>query len=104
VLRALDLVDFFDEVLGGDGPLPRKPDPTALRTLIAQSGGLPAMLVGDSPIDAQTAAACGCPFVWARYGFGAARFEAPPSTPYVLDRPSDLAEVLDRIERIEQGS
>ena len=37
------------------------------------------LLVGDSPVDRGTARAAGSPFAWARYGFGAARFDdAPP--------------------------
>jgi phosphoglycolate phosphatase-like HAD superfamily hydrolase len=61
------------------------------------------MLVGDSPVDYQTANAAGCAFVWARYGFGAQRFEMPPATPYVLERPSDFAAVLDRYAAITSG-
>jgi hypothetical protein len=41
--------------------------------------------------------------VWARYGFGAQRFEMPPATPYVLERPSDFAAVLDRFAAITSG-
>jgi phosphoglycolate phosphatase-like HAD superfamily hydrolase len=62
------------------------------------------VLVGDSPIDWATAEAAGCWFVWARYGFGARRFNAPPDTPYVLDRPADFVEVLDRLAAIGQGA
>jgi len=39
ILDGLDLARFFaaDAVLGGDGPFARKPDPAALRHLIAQA-------------------------------------------------------------------
>lgn len=103
ILEHLNLGSYFEDVLGGDGPHPRKPDASALEMLRTKSGGLPTLMIGDSPIDAQTAAAGGCPFVWARYGFGAARFDAPPVTDYVLDRPADLAAVLDRFERVSRG-
>lgn len=104
ILERLDLIAFFDEVIGGDGPFPRKPDPTALAVLTKKSGDLPTLMIGDSPIDAKTAAAAGCTFVWARYGFGRARFDEPPDTSYVLDQPSDLADVIDRFEGISQSA
>ena len=78
LLEALGLRGFFTRVIGGDGEYGRKPDP----------GGL----------QAQAAAAASCPFVFARYGFGAVKFgQAPPATPYVVDHPRDLAAVLDEI-------
>jgi phosphoglycolate phosphatase len=101
ILDALGLAPYFDTVVGGDGPLGRKPDPRGLLSLIE---GRPALLVGDSPVDAQTAHAAGCGFAWARYGFGAQRFEDPPETPWVLERPSDLPAVLDRFAAVAGGS
>ncbi|MFN2448042.1 MAG: HAD family hydrolase [Vicinamibacterales bacterium] len=100
ILDGLALAELFDEVIGGDGPWPRKPNPAGLRALAARVGNLPTMLVGDTPFDAETAAAAGFAFGWARYGFGAGRFrEHPPATSYVVDRPSDLVEVVDRFAR-----
>ena len=60
--------------------------------------GEPIVMVGDSPIDARTAEAAGCPFVFARYGFGAAKFgDQPALTPYVIDHARELSVILDRI-------
>jgi phosphoglycolate phosphatase len=102
ILDALGLTPFFSAVVGGDGPLGRKPDP---RGLLSLAPGGPALLIGDSPVDAETAAAASCGFVWARYGFGASRFDAgPPDTPWVLERPSDLPAVVDRFAAIAGGS
>lgn len=98
ILEGLGLAEFFDAVIGGDSALGRKPAPDALQSLAG--GAEHVLLVGDSPIDWQTAVAAGCDFVWARYGFGAQRFEQPPDTPYVIDRPADLAAVLDRTRAI----
>ena len=95
ILDALGLTRYFVHILGGDGPHARKPDPAGLRLL--GSGSKTVVLVGDSPIDWETAIAAGCTFVWARYGFGAARFDARPDTPFVLERPSDFVAALDRI-------
>jgi phosphoglycolate phosphatase len=103
ILEALGLSAAFDRVIGGDGPYPRKPDPGGLRALIGESPR--ALLVGDSPIDYRTAVAAGRPFVWAQYGFGAARFDgAVPETPYLLDRASDLVEVFERFASSTAGS
>jgi phosphoglycolate phosphatase len=102
ILEALGLAKYFDIILGGDGVHGRKPDPAGLRAAAAAAGHV--MLVGDSPIDYETARAAGIAFVWARYGFGAQRFAEPPSTPYMLARPSDLAAVLDRFVAVTSGT
>jgi len=61
ILAGLDLARHFadDAVLGGDGPLPRKPDPAGLRHLGARANvtGESTLLVGDSVIDWRTARA-----------------------------------------------
>jgi phosphoglycolate phosphatase len=103
ILDALNLTRYFDDIIGGDGPHGRKPDPAGLRSLM--NGESRALLVGDSPIDWRTAQAAGCAFAWARYGFGAARFDGEmPSTAFVLERPADLGAVLDRFHATTTGS
>jgi phosphoglycolate phosphatase len=98
LLDALGLLPYFETVIGGDSPAGRKPGIAGLRSV--SQGAEHVIVVGDSPIDAETATNAGCDFVWARYGFGAARFERPPDTPYVIDRPADFAAVLDRLHAI----
>jgi phosphoglycolate phosphatase len=98
VLEGLGLRDFFSTVVGGDNPLGRKPGPAALIALAGEHASAGTLLVGDSPIDYETARAANVPFGWARYGFGASRFGPDlPRTPYVLDKPSDLVSILDRL-------
>ena len=95
ILEALGLRGFFSRIIGGDGELGRKPDPAGLRSLQALAPGDGMVMIGDSPADWQTAEAAGVPFVFARYGFGAARFgSAPPATPLVIDHPRELEAVL----------
>jgi len=52
ILAGLDLARFFDEeaIVGGDGPLPRKPDPAGLQRLMSRARATPSttLLVGDS--------------------------------------------------------
>jgi phosphoglycolate phosphatase-like HAD superfamily hydrolase len=63
------------------------------------------LLVGDSPVDFETAVAAGSAFAWARYGFGARRFgREAPDTPYVLDAPQDLPPVVERLAGIFSGT
>jgi phosphoglycolate phosphatase len=73
--RLLDILGvrrFFFEVLGGDGPWPRKPDPAGLEYLMAAAGALPqtTIMVGDSMVDVETATRASARMCVARYGFG----------------------------------
>jgi phosphoglycolate phosphatase len=96
ILDALDLASAFDEasVLGGDGPLPRKPDPAGLRHLAASAGAplSSTLLIGDSSVDLHTARAADAPLCLARYGFG---FEGVRAGDVIVtDRLVDRAEEL----------
>jgi phosphoglycolate phosphatase len=98
LLEALGLRGFFTRIIGGDGEYGRKPDPAGLHALRALAPADPVVLIGDSPADALTAVAADCPFVFARYGFGAVKFgTAPPATPFNVDHPRELSAVLDLI-------
>jgi phosphoglycolate phosphatase len=96
ILDGLDLSRHFppDAVLGGDGPFPRKPDPTALLHLAARvgAGANATLLVGDSAIDWRTARAAGTQVCLARYGFGfdSIRVEELTAEELVIDAPLDL--------------
>jgi phosphoglycolate phosphatase len=72
ILSGLDLRDAFEEVIGGDGPYPRKPDPAGLHALMAAAGTAApdTLLVGDSAIDLQTAQRAGVRCCLVSYGFG----------------------------------
>ena len=74
ILDGLSLSRHFapDAVVGGDGPLPRKPDPAGLRHLMARSGAgaSASLMVGDSAIDLNTARAASTAIYLVRYGFG----------------------------------
>jgi phosphoglycolate phosphatase len=72
ILDGLQIAALFDDVIGGDTPLPRKPDPGGLRHLMAAAGADAAetIMVGDSAIDLRTARAAGTGICLVRYGFG----------------------------------
>jgi phosphoglycolate phosphatase len=72
ILSALGLRDLFDEVVGGDGPHARKPDPTSLLAMMQSAGatGERTLLVGDSGIDHETAHRASARCCLVSYGFG----------------------------------
>jgi len=78
ILDGLGIRDLFDAVIGGDGPLPRKPDPAALHALIHDSGAAPhtTLLIGDSAIDHETAVRAGVRCCLVSFGFGYRGFPA----------------------------
>ena len=96
VLDGLQLAAFFDAdaVIGGDGPLGRKPDPAGLLRLCARARVPPseAMLVGDSLVDWETARAAGTAICMARYGFGFREFpqEKLNGAERLIDSPREL--------------
>lgn len=99
ILDGLGVRTQFVAVVGGDGPFPRKPDPAGLRSLAAHAGGGPIVFVGDSDVDAQTAARAAAPFVLAGYGFGAARV-AGDATPFVAATAADLPRAIGEALRL----
>lgn len=100
ILESLGLRGFFSRIVGGDSEYGRKPNAAGLLTLQALAPGDRLVMVGDSPVDYKVAVNAGCPFVFARFGFGAPKFgEAPPDTEYVIDHARELDAVVARITR-----
>lgn len=75
LLDAFGWSSYFAGVIGGDGPHPRKPDPSGLASLMTQSAMAPAhtIMVGDSMADVEVARRAGVRMCFAAYGFGSAR-------------------------------
>jgi len=76
ILDGLGIDDLFEVVVGGDGPLGRKPDPAALNALMSEFGATPhtTLLVGDSAIDHETAIRAGVRCCLVSFGFGYQNF------------------------------
>jgi phosphoglycolate phosphatase len=102
ILTMLGLRHHFVEVIGGDGPHARKPDPAGLEHLMASHGATPAqtVLVGDSPVDVETARRAGTHCCVVSYGFGFAAFEdvALHATVPVAANISELIRALESFE------
>lgn len=97
ILEALGLRGYFTRVIGGDSEYGRKPDPAGLLALQSLAPGEPLVMIGDSPADWKVSVNANCPFIFARFGFGAAKFETPPDTTLVIDHPRELDGVLNRL-------
>ncbi len=72
ILEGLGIADLFDQVVGGDGPLGRKPEPDALQALMRDFGATTTttVMVGDSAIDHETAIRAGVRCCLVSFGFG----------------------------------
>jgi phosphoglycolate phosphatase len=98
ILAALGLRDAFAEVIGGDGPYPRKPDPAGLGAMMASAGAIArdTLLVGDSPIDLETARAAGVACCLVSYGFGFRQeLRTPKPDVRIADDAAGLAQAID---------
>jgi phosphoglycolate phosphatase len=100
ILAALDLRELFDDVVGGDGPLPRKPDPASLQALMQRAGATATntLLVGDSTIDHETAKRASARCCLAVYGFGFRSFPAEQLTgdEWIAEDAEALTAVIER--------
>lgn len=94
ILRLLGLESAFGAVIGGDELGLRKPDPRHLLAVIDALGGGPALYVGDSEVDAQTARAAGVPFVAMRHGYSRGPVEALGAVA-VLEELGELPELVE---------
>ena len=107
MLDGLGLRGYFRDVLGGDTPFGRKPDPAALLHLASSAGAHPqdTLMVGDSPIDLATARNAGTRICLARYGFG---FRFSPADfrgdELFVDAPAGLVDLLERVNGADGDS
>ena len=98
ILAGLGIRDLFDEVIGGDGPWPRKPDAAGLEAAMTRAGASPerTLLVGDSAIDVETARRASARCCVAAYGFSAWTIDdAAAAGAWSVAAPSELPAVFD---------
>lgn len=97
ILSAFGLADTFQCVIGGDSLPLRKPDPAPLHAAAKALGEAPAIYVGDSEVDAETAVNAGIPLVLFTRGY---RKTAVKNLPHVrnfddfVDLPGIVAGLL----------
>lgn len=101
LLDAFDLRKYFADIVPGDGDAPRKPDPAGLTALVERAGvdASRALMVGDSPVDVQTAINAGVPMCLVRYGFGFAKVSGleRARAAHEVDRPEAVTAVITRL-------
>ena len=99
ILDGLGLLDLFHDVVCGDGPLPRKPDPASLVALMDGAGVEPsqALMVGDSLIDHETAQRASARCCMAAYGYGYLTFPKRRLTgeEWVAESPADVTRAIE---------
>ena len=104
ILTGLGLRGLFDEVIGGDGPFPRKPDPTSLLALMDRAGATSdnTLLVGDSRIDHQTARKAAVRCCLAAYGFGYETFPLDQlnGEEWIAANPAGLTAIIERFTAV----
>ena len=105
ILEGLGLRGAFDEVIGGDGPYPRKPDPAGLNAMMtaANAAAVDTLLIGDSAIDLETAKRGGVSCCLVSYGFGFRRELLQQQGPGVLVA-SNAAELQHAIDAWLEGA
>jgi phosphoglycolate phosphatase len=98
ILDELGVGDLFEDVVGGDGPLPRKPDPAGLQELMRRAEAPPeaTLMIGDSFIDYETARRAGARCCLAAYGFGYETFpvERLSGEEWIAKDTAALADVI----------
>lgn len=97
ILTHFGLRHRFGAVCGGDGPLPRKPEPEGLLHLAAAFGSEPSctLMVGDSIVDMRTARNAGTACCVAAYGFGFPGRHVVEQEPglLIVDQPEALLSI-----------
>ena len=87
-------------MIGGDGPLPRKPDPASLFAAMerAAAAASQTLLIGDSAIDHETAVRASSQCCLATYGFGYVMFprERLTGKEWMAAGPGELPAMFDR--------
>ena len=106
ILEGLGIRDLFEEVVGGDGPLGRKPDPAALHALMCDCRATPTttLLVGDSAIDHETALRAGVRGCLVSFGFGFQNFphERLRTDDWIATNALQLRTILEKFAELTE--
>jgi phosphoglycolate phosphatase len=98
ILETFGLSRYFQWIVGGDGPWPRKPFPDGIRFLMRQASAGPSetILIGDSAVDLQTSRNAGVRICLARYGFGYVDLSVGDLSgeEVLVDAPAEIAQLL----------
>jgi phosphoglycolate phosphatase len=98
ILGGLGWLRWVESLVGGDSLPTRKPHPAGLERVLALAGTAhaSALMVGDSVIDRDTAAAAGVPFCGVAWGFASEELRAAAPAVRLAADASALAAVIAR--------
>lgn len=96
VLTGLGLAGFFGSIVGGGRGPALKPDPAPYLLCAEELGGGPSVFVGDSEVDAETAAAARVPFLLFTEGYRKGPVAAQASFADFADLPGLVAGLADQ--------
>jgi phosphoglycolate phosphatase len=98
IVALLGWAPLFDDVVGGDNPLGRKPEPHALLAMMKAAGvtAVQTMLVGDSKVDLDTARRAGVRCCLVSFGYG---FESVDKAP--IEGETIVKDVATLVREIE---
>ena len=99
ILEEMGLNGYFQAVLGGDSLAVKKPDPEPLRATFRALGAESGIYVGDSEVDAATAAAAGIPFALFTEGYRKTPVEDLPHA-HAFDDFAALPGIVDQMVRM----
>ena len=97
ILKALNFLQHFDSILGGDSLEVQKPDPKGLQLLISKLN-CPAkqvLMIGDSSIDIETGKQAGVLTCGVTYGLGNLDVLRDSKPDYLIDNLSQLKLLFD---------
>ncbi|MBU1175218.1 MAG: HAD-IA family hydrolase [Alphaproteobacteria bacterium] len=96
LLDALDLARFFPVVFGGGRREYLKPDARLFEEVVRELGGGPAVMVGDSRPDVETARNAGAPVVLVSFGYSVEPI-GTLGADIVVDRFADVPAAVERL-------
>jgi phosphoglycolate phosphatase len=104
LLTDLGLIDWFEDVIGGDLPPAPKPDPRHVLHAIEAAGGMTsrAVMVGDSAADIQAARDAGIPSIAVKFGYCSCVSDLAADA--IIDTYRDLALTVTNLLRTDQVS
>jgi phosphoglycolate phosphatase len=97
ILDKLELLGYFDLVVGSDTAAEKKPSPVPIIHVLQQFGARPeeAVMVGDSNFDIEAGKTAGVATVAVTYGYRERKYLVDAE--YMVDAFGELPDVLDRI-------
>lgn len=96
ILKGLDLIKYFDLIVGAEAGFPKKPDPTAVIHIMENLQCPPdrTVLIGDSAVDIETGKNAGILTCGVFYGFRPAEEIRAAGPNYAAMRPDDIARLI----------